>query len=164
VDAVHFDALTRWLSDRSSRRTALGLTLGGLAGGLAAGDVGAKKHQKKCKKKCGPCRKCKRGKCKPKANGTPCGTSTHGGTTLRCCNGACPDPDCQPSGSTGEVCFGDADCAGIDCCVAQSADCLAECFCFFATAGGACGSDHDCSMIAGPETACICGTCQAPPA
>ena len=48
---------------------------------------------------CGTCQTCTaQGTCQPVTNGTPCGTSSHGGTTLRCCNGTCPDPDCLPVG------------------------------------------------------------------
>jgi hypothetical protein len=165
MDAARFDALARSLTDRRSRRTAFGLTLGGVVVALTSSDLSAKKYKKKCKKKCGPCRKCKHGKCKPKPNGTPCGASTHGGATIRCCNGACPDPGCVPSGETGDSCAIDADCAAIDCCAQQGTTCEPDsiCFCFFAEAGEPCGSDLDCSIAAGSSTACICGTCQAPP-
>lgn len=55
----------------------------------------------KCKKKCGPCKRCKKGKCKPKPNGTTC----HGGA---CQGGACvadavpqPSPPLPPAPPTG---------------------------------------------------------------
>jgi hypothetical protein len=102
----------------------------------------------------------------PSANqGKICGTSTHGGTALRCCNGACPDPNCVPSGPTGVSCGGSSDCIALNCCAQQGTTCNASavCACFFAEATEKCASDHDCSMVAGPQKACICGTCQLPP-
>jgi hypothetical protein len=183
-----------------------------MIGLLGLADVVAKKRKKKCKKKCGPCRKCRKGKCKATpgascgackicdgagqcvnvADNTPCddgnfctvndvctngvcagtagnqgqvcGTSTYGGTAIRCCNGSCPDPNCLPSGDTGDSCTVDDECFNLNCCAEQSADCQsASCFCFFAQAGEPCGSDYDCSVGAGANTACVCGTCQLPP-
>lgn len=96
--------------------------------------------------------------------GQVCGTSTHGGTAIRCCNGVCADPDCLPSGTTGVSCTVDNTCFTLDCCAQQSANCQSDaCFCFFAQAGEPCGSDLDCSNGAGANTACICGACQTPP-
>lgn len=79
MDAAVFDRLTRimWRIDMPSRRGLLGLAAGSLLGaaGLvheAAGKRKKKKCTKKIKKTCGPCRKCKKGKCKPKPNGPTC--------------------------------------------------------------------------------------------
>jgi hypothetical protein len=100
----------------------------------------------------------------PGNQGQICGTSTHGGTAIRCCNGACPDPNCVPSGDTDVSCAIVNDCLALACCAQQSASCNpGGCFCFFAQAGEPCGSDLDCSNGAGSATACICGTCQQPP-
>lgn len=108
---------------------------------------------------------CSSGVCggSPANQGQICGISKHGGTALRCCNGVCPDPDCVPSGDTSIACNGQAICNTVKCCAEQGATCNdPSCRCFFALAGQPCGSDHDCTM-AGQTTACICGTCQAPP-
>lgn len=46
---------------------------------------------------CGPCQACgAEGVCEPLPNGTVCGARAFDGGALRCCNGACYDPDCVP--------------------------------------------------------------------
>jgi hypothetical protein len=102
--------------------------------------------------------------CLEAPNGTPCGTQSEPrGGTIRCYDGACPDPTCTPSGLTGMPC----DCTGIICCaqgtICQGTGGSSECLCFFARdVGGKCGSDHDCSRMQS-ATACIGGVCQTPP-
>ena len=122
---------------------------------------------------CGTCQTCTaQGTCQPVTNGIVCGTSTHGGTTIRCCNGTCPDPDCVPVGKEHEGCPGPCGVNGQNCCSAgsDSGFCLGSppdrCFCtFFDFPGMRCGSDWECSHSnQHPDpSACICGTCQVPP-
>jgi hypothetical protein len=113
MEDADFDTLTRWVTRRASRRTALGAAvIGALSTVFSAPDSDAKK----CKQPCGPCKKCntKKGKCKPKPDGTTCGEgkaclkgactcmSTHFKCGTKCClDGA----TCLPVfGST--ICFG----------------------------------------------------------
>jgi hypothetical protein len=103
MDATRFDTLIRSLTDGSSRRAALGVGLGGVLAALGLGESEAKKkrrRKKKCKRTCGPCQRCKKGKCRPKPAGIPCGD---GGECLA--NGSCAlsctmDDECDrlPSG------------------------------------------------------------------
>jgi hypothetical protein len=120
---------------------------------------------------CGVCQTCTaQGTCQPVTNGTECGTSSHGGSTLRCCNGACPDPDCTPGGEH-DGCPGPCGVNGQNCCSGGADFCLgsppSRCFCtFYDFTGMRCGSDTECERSSQdpPLTACICGTCQVPPA
>ena len=115
MDADRFDSFTRALSLSTVRR---GIVAGLLSGGLTPllaeleggarrrdarserrhHEVAAEKRKKKCKK-CGPCRRCKKGKCKPKPNGTPCaggscqkGKCKQGDEAPSCTAGVCPLP------------------------------------------------------------------------
>jgi hypothetical protein len=116
-----------------------------------------------------PCQGCILPRCPGAANGTVCGTSTHGGTTLRCCNGVCPDPNCLPFG---QPIPGVSDCtaclAKANQCCTQFPGCTTEsggqvaCTCD-AKLPGVCASDADCPFTPEGLTACICGACQVPP-
>jgi hypothetical protein len=67
MDARSFDSLIKTLR---TRRSALSLMAGiGVFLGLRNDEAAAKK----CKKKCGPCKRCKKGKCKPKSGAPRCG-------------------------------------------------------------------------------------------
>jgi hypothetical protein len=100
----------------------------------------------------------------PGNNGFICGNSTHGGTAIRCCDGACPDPICVPSGPTSDTCSIAADCSSLNCCSEEISECVTgSCRCYFAQANEPCGSDLDCSVGAGTSTACTCGQCKPPP-
>src|SRR5215213_248587 len=82
---------------RSTTRRGMTRLLGGLALGGPLALLGLREAEAKCKKKCGPCKRCKKGKCKPK----PAGTACAGGT---CQGGAClpatatPPPPAPPTG------------------------------------------------------------------
>ena len=97
MESTTFDVLTQTFAIRHSRR---GMTrlLGGLALGGPLALLGLSKAEAKCRKKCGPCKRCKKGKCKPRPAGTVCA----GGT---CQGGACvpttppPPPLICPSGT-----------------------------------------------------------------
>ncbi|HEX5500715.1 MAG TPA: hypothetical protein VFX03_15875, partial [Thermomicrobiales bacterium] len=91
MDGCQFDDFARRLTSDVTRRRVVG-RFGGAALGtiIAMGVDGAsvarkkkKRKKKRCKHGCGECRRCKKGKCKPKA-GHACGD---GGTCLS--NGSC---------------------------------------------------------------------------
>jgi hypothetical protein len=109
VDATRFDRLARALSGVTSRRGA-SRALAGLAliGGMSSRPgldlaLAGKKRKKKCKKTCGPCRTCKKGKCKPNTAACRKGQVClgNGSCAIACgtdgsicgavgCGGACP--------------------------------------------------------------------------
>ena len=95
MDAHHFDRLVKRLS---TRRSVLGLVAGI---GVLLG-VGPDEAEAKCKKKCGPCRRCKKGKCKPKRGSPRCGpcSTCHRGR----CVAQCSPDDCVP-GDEGAFCL-----------------------------------------------------------
>ena len=100
----------------------------------------------------------------PADQGRPCGKSSHGGTTLRCCNGTCPDRACHTSGFTGLSCENDGQCSSLDCCNDDFATCVveeAECFCIYPHLGEPCASDQDCGFD-DENAICVCGTCRLP--
>jgi hypothetical protein len=144
MDATRIDRLVRALTAALTRRgIARGLAGIALAGPIASllGLAGAeakkkrKKKKKKCKN-CGPCQSCKKGKCKPKADGTACGVCDE------CQSGACVSR-C----ATGESCLANGGCCVPDC------------------AGKECGSDgcgESCGTCTGGQT-CQSGTCVNPP-
>ena len=117
MDAEKFDRLTQALGAGLSRRGALRAALGtAVLGslGLNQSDEASAKKKKKKKKKCknlGPCQICKKGKKKPKANGSPC--TPPGGTAGQCANSVCiatsaPVPPAPPSPTcvtTGNTCY-----------------------------------------------------------
>jgi hypothetical protein len=92
LDAHRFDNLVKSLH---TRRSFVGLIAGfGALLGVGLDDEAA---AKKCKKKCGPCKRCKKGKCKPKPGSPSCG---------RC--SVCRAGECTALCSAAE-CFGDGD-------------------------------------------------------
>lgn len=100
--------IDRWaLSGPASRRqTILASFLGALVLLSGGHEATAKKRVEQHKKHCGPCKKRKKGKCKPKPNGTPCGD---GGT---CQGGTCQEPPPDPTcAETCEGCCSGATCA-----------------------------------------------------
>jgi hypothetical protein len=89
MDQNRFDILTRSLATTGSRRRALAAALSCALGLLGRGGAEAKK-----KKLCPPCKKRKKGKCKPQPNGTACGGGTCRGG--RCVATAGPPPPPSP--------------------------------------------------------------------
>jgi len=120
MDADRFDNVARSLIAGSSRRTLLGLVIGGIAAALGVADGEARNQRKKCKR-CGPCRACKRGKCKSKPNGIGCG-----GTKV-CQSGTCVCPT---------QCCANADCGACEIC--QGGQCIAGCQGGKSCQGGTC--------------------------
>jgi hypothetical protein len=120
MESTRFDRLIRIFSQHVTRRTALGfLSALGLADVLTP-EAEGKKRRRKCKR-CGPCRRCKRGRCKPKANGTACGacaTCQDGQCEagcpgeLSCQNNVCGCPPGQKI--CGDECIAETQCCG-DC-------------------------------------------------
>ena len=98
MDADRFDTLTRSLGSAGSRRRALGAALSGalVALGVTDPDEASAARSARCRRRPGECERCDRGKCekkdgkkrckagkiKAKAFGTPCSLGT-------CQNGAC---------------------------------------------------------------------------
>jgi hypothetical protein len=106
MDDNRFDWIAKTVQ---SRRVALGLAAGVLA---MLGLADSHESAARCKKTCGPCKRCKKGKCKPKPFGTSCGACRRceGGRCIALCqsdegcsNGICT-LRCEPP------CQGDEDC------------------------------------------------------
>jgi hypothetical protein len=101
MDGSRFDALIKIVAAPSRRSL---LATGGIA--ALAGFFGLaipEDAQAKCKKKCGPCRRCKKGKCKKKKpDGTRCGPCSHcdGGR----CQSQCPSEQCRNDVCEGASC------------------------------------------------------------
>jgi hypothetical protein len=160
MDESRFDALTR-LVERGARRQvlrALGMgVLGGLGlGAIPAMDAAAAKGRG-CREDCGPCatcqpgtckrkhgkKKCKPGRCVPRADDSSCAGSG------RCLNGECnPRPTCAPRN---ENCIPDGDCCSGICSYFDMAlnNCLAG------PGGTPCYEDDDCE-----SESCIGYRCQ----
>lgn len=170
MDANRFDGLTRNLEPRSRRRF-FGLISG--IGGLLA--LTSDSAASKCKKVCSTCKRCKKGKCKPKADGTVCeGGSCAGGrcipsspaptcattgqscASLACCSGFCGDGVCRsaPCQQVGFQCEAAGDCCSGACDVT-----LPEpSFCVSCLGTGVpCGAGND---LCCPGLSCNAGSCQ----
>jgi hypothetical protein len=111
MDAEKFDRLTQALGAGLSRRVAMRAALGtavlGSLGLNQSDEASAKKKKKKKCKNLGPCQICKKGKKKPKANGTAC--TPPGGTSGQCANSVCiaQSPPVPPSPPPpGNTCVG----------------------------------------------------------
>ena len=124
MNSTRFDAIVKGWGVHASRRTMLALipTLG-LGQAFAGTSADARKRKKRCKKKCGPCRKCRRRRCKPIADGKPCGDCAEcqgGACTARCAG----DETCLGNGSCGQTCAVDDDCteAGCECNAGEGSD------------------------------------------
>jgi hypothetical protein len=157
MDTGRFDDLLRLLSESPSRRgiaramggLILARSLGPLLG-LTDGEAGKKKKRCKCK----ACRKCKKGKCKPQPDDTPClGTG-------RCLKGQCnPLPicvraldACPPEDSPVDCCSGH--CTDSPSFVGPLAPPFVECS--YSGAGAPCIDSDDCV-----EGTCVGYRCQA---
>ena len=176
MDAEKFDRLTQalgaGLSRRGALRAAIGTAVLGSLGLNQSDEASAKKKKKKCKN-LGPCQICKKGKKKPKANGTAC--TPPGGTSGQCANSVCiatsapvppapPSPTCVTQGNAcvqggtgtaaccaGTVCgraFG-ATAGAFQCCNGPGTQCNA------ATASQCCSGG--CNTNTSPPT-CVCKT------
>lgn len=120
-----FDVFARFAGTAHSRRAILGPAVAALLA-LLGDETAAGKKRKGCKKSCGPCRRCKRGRCKPRPEGTACGEN------LACSGGSCQlvEPlTCGDGLQNGDET--DVDCGG---------SCLARC-----ANGRGCSIDGDCS-------------------
>jgi hypothetical protein len=166
MDGIHFDSLTRSLTQTGSRRRALAATLGGALGvfGLVHPDDAAAGG--KCKPACNECatckkgkcrktpngKKCKKGKCKPKPAGTACSVGT-------CQSGSCvAQQTCTPN-CTDKVC-GDNGCGGSCGSCTDPRTCESgQCTCPEDECGGtcvaACQNDEARNTSPGPD-ACSC--------
>jgi hypothetical protein len=166
MDVERFDHWTRTISAHLTRRTLAGaLGLGALAvPGLTAAKK-KRKHKKTCKH-CGPCRSCKKGTCKPKADGTACS----GGS---CCSGVCSTEKQE----VGSDCDQDSDCCSDYCRTSTFADdpvntCAANCrgkACTtedgccrgFSCASGRCGGCKDFGAPCASDAECCFSACAA---
>jgi hypothetical protein len=160
MDANRFDFLAKVAGTGATRRTALSL-LAGLGLGpytLTLREAEARKSGK-CKPKCNECEKCKRGdcdkkngkkrcskgKCKPKAAGTPC-TVFPGGA---CQNGTCVNLSADEAncGSLGTACGPTQVC--------QTGSCFPSSTCA-ATTTSSCGPSSTVCNASGPPNSCTC--------
>jgi hypothetical protein len=170
MDANRFDEMTRDFQPRS-RRCFLGFVTG--IGGLLVIATGS--AASKCKKVCGTCKRCKKGKCKPKPDGTVCegGTCSIGRcvlstpapacasvgqscATLACCDGFCGDAICRsaPCQQVGFQCEGASDCCSGACDVTLPEP--SYCVTCLGT-GVPCGPGND---LCCPGLTCSAGSCQ----
>jgi hypothetical protein len=96
MDPRRFDALTRTIGLRRSRRAALAMLPALLGLGIATDATAAKCSKRK---PCGPCRRCKKGRCRKARDGAAC----PGGTcqTGRCVGGCTPSCDRRVCGDDG---------------------------------------------------------------
>jgi hypothetical protein len=163
MGASRFDRIAQTLH---SRRTALSLAAGaGAFLGLSRSDESGAK----CRKKCGPCKRCKKGRCKPRLGSPQCGPCRIcvGGT----CKGACAgDEVCR-----GDACLdpgGDCPAAADRCAEDETVTCLlggvaglclhtndGAPFCAAQFGCAACLSDAACPETYGPNRRCI-SACQ----
>jgi hypothetical protein len=148
MDAHRFDALTRLIGSRTSRRVAVGVAATGLLS-LAVPDAEAARCSKS--KPCPECKKCKKHKCKPDAtqNRAACSAST--GT---CVNGTCTSAVCP---------------AGAQFCTDEpNIPCGSDCYCVTGKSRGTicggpfssapcapCEADADCDEVTGPGSVCL---------
>lgn len=143
MDNNQFDTLTARLADGLSRRRGLvaiaTLGLGALSG---PDGVGAKK-----KKACPPCKRRKKGKCKPQPDGTACG------------NGICNTGICTPCAAGKSVCA--ARCVDLTTDIANCGACGSACApsqtcdrgtCV--TGSGTCAVGADTCVSPGPSLTC----------
>lgn len=144
---MHFDRMTRTLTDAFTRRSVL-TRLGGAAFAAVALQLpGVAEAKKKKRKKCGPCRTKKKGKCKgTKPDDTACNGDG------KCFAGACiPRPTCLASASACTQPAAGACCSGI--CSAAHGD-----LCLFSDIGEPCYTGSDCNGA--PLTPCIAYRCR----
>src|SRR5215217_1712982 len=148
MDDGAFDGLTRSLTaSLTGRTTRRGITrlLGGLALGGPLTLLGLGEAEAKCKKSCGPCKRCKKGKCKPKPAGTACagGTCQGGSCVLAACISQDPALVCAAGCGVkadncgravtcpcqgGQKCLANGTCAGT--CNPDANTCPSGCTCF----------------------------------
>jgi hypothetical protein len=109
MNAFRFDVIARMVTAAASRRGLVGFGIGAAFLEQSNLVTDAKKKRKKCKKKCGPCRRCKKGKCKPKTDGTACETcgECQGGVCVSLCQAG---EQCLPNGTCATSCDDEADC------------------------------------------------------
>jgi hypothetical protein len=181
VGTDRFDALIRLLTDRASRRAAVGSSAAAMLSFLGFVEASSKKREKRCNKKCGPCKTCKKGKCRPKPDGTDCGNcrSCQGGACLSDCDSdqECRDGQCTCGGTACAGCCDGTTCRhgdtlafcgrnGRTCveCVSGQECFSGECVCAYSSCTGCC-SGTTCQPGTN-EAACgqyanACVTCQA---
>lgn len=176
MERSRFDRLTRSLavvpsfSDLGAVRSRRGVMrmLGGvgLGGALVAG-IQPNPAQARCRKKCGECKRCKKGRCRPRPNDTPCGQDG------RCLDGRCkPAPLCSAVNATCSVDDPASCCSGVCRAADQTcrrgnsgADCLTAQDCISGTCVGfRCQGQGDCAgaplgTICNTDGGCVLGTC-----
>jgi hypothetical protein len=137
MDSARLDSLARSVTAAGSRRRILAAALSGALGlVLRAASI----EDAPAKKKCPPCKRSKRGKCKPKPNGTACAVGT-------CQGGNCVAADQCASCTGDQVCSGGA-------CIVPACGAGGPCRVFLSSTfyngnlGGLVGADAKCQGLA----------------
>jgi hypothetical protein len=144
MDGTQFDLVSRALSGTPSRRGVARVVLGLLLGAALASQGGTSVDAKRKKKPCGPCKRRKKGRCRPKPDNTSCG-----GAKI-CQGGACVCPT---------ECCRNADCGGCELC--QGGQCVNTCLGGRICQGVLCacpGGTKECQGTCIPNNQC-CGAC-----
>lgn len=151
MDAHRFDGIVQALP---TRRSLLGFAAA-FAAMLGLGEHDA--AEARCKKTCGPCRRCKKGKCKPKPGDIPCGPCS------RCqagqCKALCNPDDCVDDGEE-DVCrrVCDPPCDVCSFCNQILGQCEVNCAAAFCTPSGC---RVPCDPPCGECSVCDFGECVA---
>ena len=156
MESVRFDALTARLATTLPRRRSVGLLAAlGVAGAGLATEVDARKKKKKKCKGCTECQACKKGKCKPKPEGSACIGGLCAGGGCACFNGF---RSCQGRCIADDQCCTAADCGQGGSC--QNGTCL--CTGGFKRCGNRCIPQANCcdnSDCTGGKTCLQSGAC-----
>src|SRR5829696_9949553 len=109
MENATFDRLTRsrfGAYPRSTTRRGMTRLLGGLLLGGPLTLLEWNQAAAKCKKKCGPCKRCTKGKCKPKSAGTACtgGTCQKGTCIAAASSPSSPPPPPEPPPTGPGIC------------------------------------------------------------
>ena len=152
MDADRFDARARLVTVSPSRRHILGFGLSFTVATLVAPGSEAKNRKKKCKKTCGPCKKCRKGKCR----NTSSSKEACGGKCLPLCVSS-PELATERNPLTCECCVSNGQSPGGNICLITVPCCSQKCdagTCVPLEQGEACDFDAQCE-----SGSCVLGEC-----